>query len=67
MPDPDGIAADVHLTFPAFPPSFEADRNRVRWLLIVDVTLADGFTEDSVIPLWVVPAVLAPTPEPTRG
>lgn len=59
-PDPLGIVGYLDVAIPAYPPAFEASNNKVRWLLIVEVALADGFTEDSEIPLPVVPATAAP-------
>ncbi|WP_108664395.1 hypothetical protein [Euzebya rosea] len=50
------VIGEMLLEIPAFPPSFAATDNTVSWELHVDMTFADGFTEDSVIPLWVVPA-----------
>jgi len=55
----DGVAADVLLTLPTYPPTFDAPRNKVRWKLIVDLAFPDGFTEDSVF--WLpVAAAYAP-------
>lgn len=62
VPDPHGVAGELTVHLPAYPPTFEASNNKVRWLLIVHVTFADGFEEDSVIPIPVAPAVLTPTP-----
>lgn len=50
------VIGEMLLEIPSFPPSFEASDNKVTWELHVDMTFTDGFTEDSVIPLWVVPA-----------
>ncbi|HUG83008.1 MAG TPA: hypothetical protein VMM13_00505 [Euzebya sp.] len=60
VPHPQGVAGELDLQFPVYPPTFEASNNKVRWLLIVEVVLADGFSEDSVVPLSVVPAILTP-------
>lgn len=43
-----GVAADVLLTLPTYPPTFKAPNNTVRWKLVVDLAFPDGFTEDSV-------------------
>lgn len=53
--DPLAVVADLVWELPAYPPSFRAPDNEVRWRLIVDVVMADGFEEDSIIPLWVHP------------
>ena len=50
------VIGEMLLEIPSFPPSFEASDNKVTWELHVDMTFTDGFTEDSVVPLWVVPA-----------
>ena len=50
------VIGDLELAFPTYPPSFTASNNKVEWKLRVDITFLDGFTEDSVIPLWVIPA-----------
>ncbi len=59
-PDPEGVAVDVVLRIPGYPPTIDAPSNKVRWFLVVDLTMADGFTEDSRIPLHVAPAVHTP-------
>lgn len=50
------VAGDLTLSFPSYPPSFEASDNKVTWELRVHKTFPDGFEEDSIVPLWVVPA-----------
>lgn len=55
--DPQAVVADLSWRFPTYPPSFDASNNEVRWRLVVHLEMADGFTEDSVVPLWVVPAI----------
>ena len=57
--DPQAVVADVMWRFPTYPPSHKSSNNEVRWRLVVDVEMADGFVEDSVVPLWVVPGILA--------
>lgn len=63
-PDPLAVVADVSLRFPAYPPSFRSRNNEVRWHLIVEIEMADGFTEDSILPLWVVPAIRGSDQQP---
>lgn len=53
-----GPAARLDWTMPTFPPSFEASNNEVRWWLLVDVTFADEFTEDSRFRLQVLPILV---------
>ncbi len=57
-PSSDGqqVIVDLVLAIPAMPPTFEASNNKVQWRLEVHLTFPDGFEEDSVFPLWVVPA-----------
>lgn len=56
------VLIDLVLPIPVGAPTFEASNNTVRWCLEVDLEFADGFSEDSIVPLWVVPAVLGGTP-----
>jgi hypothetical protein len=58
--DVHGVAADLVLHLPAYPPSFDASHNKVQWRLVVDVTFDDDFSEDSVFALPVAPAVVVP-------
>lgn len=55
FPDPTGIAGHVQLVLPSYPPTFSSSDNRLTWELHVDATFADGFTEDSVFEIPIVP------------
>ena len=54
-PAPGAVVGEVTLRIAPYPPTFLASNNKVRWYLVVDLELADGFTEDSRFHLPVAP------------